>query len=644
MNNFMKKRKKIANRLSLYVLSSVIITFLIILTIAVFNMNRIIESRIENEVFVKTESATQSIWNIFENAIIITEQMSFNNEIQTYLKTTKKYEDIISNPLYPNVFKTLVDIQKSYRLNFLAWVANEEANFYLDSEGTIPDKSYDVKKRPWYYVAISSEKVAFTEPYVEWGTKSLVISAIKALRDNDKVYGFVVVDMKLDSLPEIFEKVDIGKKGKMYLIDNEGNYLYSKDKGISKDENIFNKADPISIYAKDIMIEKRGFKEVDINGEKWYLSYRPATEDGWIMISLINKDETQNELVMFTMQLIVVFIIAILALLAVIFYTIKSITLPIRIITDYGNEIANGNLDIDLPMIYSNRKDEMGELSRAFITITEVFRTQNEMLIYNLDEKNEEIKLQYDYILETEKLTSLGNLVAGVSHEVNTPLGVSLASATYLDDINKKMRESLESGSLSKNGLIKFIEDIDESILLILNNLERASELIKNFKKIAVDQTNEIKSEFNLSELINSIIISLKHEYKHKNIEIQNLCDENIILDSYSGPLTQVFTNLIINSLRHGFSTITSGNIIIEAKIEDNMVNILYKDNGIGIKSELLNKIFEPFFTTNREGGNSGLGMFISKNIVEQTLGGSLQCESDYGKGVRFIIQIPQKI
>ncbi len=640
----MKKKKKIANRLSIYVLSSVMITFFMVLTIAVFNMNSIIKSRIENEVFVKTESAAQSIWNIFENAIIITEQMSFNNEIQTYLKTTKNYEDIIANPLYPNVFKTLVYIQKSYKLNFLAWVANEEANFYLDSEGTIPDKTYNVKNRPWYSVAVASEKVAFTEPYVEWGTKSLVISAIKALRENDKIYGFVVVDMKLDSLSEIFESVDIGEKGKIYLIDNEGNYLYSEGAVSDKNDTIFNKADPISLYAKDIMIEKRGFKEVEINGEKWYLSYRPATENGWLMISLINKYETQNELVMFTMQLVIVFVVAILALLAVILYTIKSITLPIRVITDYGNQIANGNLDIELPMIYSNRDDEMGELSRAFITITEVFRTQNEMLIYNLDEKNEEIKLQYDYILETEKLTSLGNLVAGVSHEVNTPLGVSLASATYLDDVNRKMRESLERGSLSKSGLITFIEDIDESVSLILNNLERASELIKNFKKIAVDQTNEMKSEFSLYELLNSIIISLKHEYKHKNIEIQNLCDENIILDSYSGPLTQVFTNLIINSLRHGFSSEKSGNIVIEAKLEYNMVNILYKDDGVGIKSELIDKIFEPFFTTNREGGNSGLGMFISKNIVEQTLGGSLKCESDYGEGVKFIIQIPQKI
>lgn len=639
----MRKNKKIANRLSLYVLSSVTLTFLIILIIAVLNMNNIIKSRIENEVSVKTESAAQAIWNIFENAIIITEQMSFNNEIQTYLKTTKKYEDIIANPLYPNVFKTLVDIQKSYRLNFLAWVANEEANFYLDSEGVVPDKTYDVKKRPWYYVAISSEKVAFTEPYVEWGTKSLVISAIKALRENGNVYGFVVVDMKLDSLPEIFESVDIGEKGRIYLIDNEGNYLYNKDEGIDKEHTIFNKTDPISVYAKDIMIEKKGFKEVEIDGDRWYLSYRPATENGWIMLSLINKNETQNELLMFTIQLILIFIIAILVLLAVIFYTIKSITLPIRIITDYGNEIANGNLDIELPMMYSNRTDETGELSRAFITITEVFRTQNEMLMYNIDEKNEEIKLQYDYILETEKLTSLGNLVAGVSHEVNTPLGVSLASATYLDDVNKKMRESLESGSLSKQGLVRFIEDIDESISLILNNLERASELIKNFKKIAVDQTNEIKSEFSLYELLNSIIISLKHEYKHKNIEIQNLCNTDIILDSYSGPLTQVFTNLIINSLRHGFLGEDSGKIIINAELENDMVNIVYTDDGKGIKSELLNKIFEPFFTTNREGGNSGLGMFISKNIVEQTLGGNLSCKSDYGEGVMFIIKIPRK-
>ncbi|MGL5256554.1 MAG: sensor histidine kinase [Proteocatella sp.] len=638
-----RKKKKIANRLSFYVISSVIVTFIMVLLIAIFNMNNLIKTRIQNEVFVKTESATQAIWNIFENAIIITEQMSFNNEIKNYLKTTNTYEDIISNPLYPNVYKTLVDIQNSYRLNFLVWVANEKANFYLDSEGVIPDRTYDVKKRPWYKIAISSNNVVFTEPYIEWGTKSIVISAIKALRENDKVYGFVTVDMRLDSLPEIFDSVDIGEKGKLYLLDEKGNYIYAKDEQVNE-MNIRDKDSFIAGYAETIMTGKRGFNEIDIKGERWYLSYRPATENGWIMVSLINEKETKNELILFTMQLAIIFIIAVAVLFGVIVYTIRSITLPIRIITDYGTEIAKGNLDIDLPMMYYKREDEMGELSRAFITITEVFRTQNEMLIYNLDEKNEEIKLQYDYILETEKLTSLGNLVAGVSHEVNTPLGVSLASATYLEEINSRLKNSLENGTLTKIGLIKFIEDIDESIYLLLKNLERASELIKNFKKIAVDQTNEMKSEFNLYELVNSIIISLKHEYKHTNVMIENYCNKDIILNSYAGPLTQVFTNMIINSLRHGFSEKKEGSIIIEAKIEDDYVVVIYKDNGQGIKKEFMNKIFEPFFTTNREGGNSGLGMFISKNIVEQTLEGTLLCESVYGEGVKFTIKIPRKI
>lgn len=640
----MIKKKKIANRLSFYILTSVIITFILILVITAFNMNNIIRSRIENEVFVRTESAAQSIWNIFENAVIITEQMSFNNEIRTYLKTTKNYEDIVKNPLYTNVYDTLVEIQKSDQLNFLAWVANEKANFYLDSEGVIPDETYDVKKRPWYSIATSSGKVEFTEPYIEWGTKSMVISSIKALREEGDIYGFVVLDMRLDSLPEIFEKVDIGKSGKIYLIDKYGKYLYDKENQKDFHNTIFDSSDNISLYAKDIVLKKNGFEEITVNNEKWYLSYRPVNENGWIMVSLINKSETQNELFFFTMQLMIIFMIAIFVLFGVIFYTIKSITLPIRIITDYATEVAKGNLDIDLPMTYYKREDEMGELSRAFITITEVFRTQNEMLIYDLDEKDEEIKLQYDYILETEKLSSLGNLVAGVSHEVNTPLGVSVASATYLENINSKLKKSLENGNLSKQGLIKYIEDMDESIYLILNNLERASDLIKNFKKIAVDQTNGMKSKFNLHELINSLIISLKHEYKHKNLEIKNLCDTNIIMDSYSGPLVQVFTNLIINSIRHGFSNEIYGIIKIESILEDGIVKIIYSDNGKGIKPETLVRIFEPFFTTDREAGNSGLGMFISKNIIEQTLEGNFDCESVYGEGVTFTIEIPQKI
>lgn len=634
--------KKIANKLSIYILFFITIIFILFFTLTLFKMNTLIKSRIENELFVKTESASQKIWNIFENTTIITEQMSFNNEIQAYLKTTKTYEDITGNPLYANVYKTLVDIQKSYSLNFLAWVANEEANFYLDSDGTIPDKSYDVKKRPWYEVAVSNKEVTFTSPYMEWGTKSMVISAIKALREDNIIYGFVVVDMKLDSIPEIFEKIDIGNTSSNFLIDQNGTYIYNKDTEKILNSNVFDQTDILKPYSAEILSKKRGFQEIIIDGNPWYLSYRPATQSGWVMISLINKLDTQNELSDFTFYLLVIFIVSIVILLIIIYYTIRNITLPMSVITNYGNEIAIGNLNSELPPIFSDRSDEIGELSRAFITITNVFKTQNSIFKENLDQKNSELELQYKYILETEKLASLGNLVAGVSHEINTPLGIGLTSASYIENLSKKTKNSLNIGTLSKASLVSFIDEVDEANALLISNLERAAELVKSFKRVAVDQTNEIKSKFNLYEHIYSIIISLKHEYKNTNITIENNCPKDIELNSYPGPLTQVFTNLIMNSLSHAYDKNDIGKINISAKfIDSSKIEICYTDDGKGIRSSDLANIFEPFFTTNRQNGNSGLGMFIIKNIVNQILGGTILCNSIYGQGVEFIITIP---
>lgn len=640
MNMFLKLKSKIANKLSFYIVLSIVLSFILIFLLSLSNAKHLIKTRIENELWVKTESASQTIWNIFENAILITEQMSFNNEIKDYLKTTTSYESITTNPLYPNVLQTLMNIQQSYHLNFLAWVSNEKANFYLDSNGVIPDRDYDVKTRPWYSTAISNEGVSFTTPYVEWGTKSIVISAIKSLKERNNIYGFVVVDMRLDSLPEIFAPIDVGERGAIFLVDSNGHYIYDRKQLKTLNHSIFDASDPLLPYASEIINQKKGFTEITINREAWYLSYRPATETGWVMISLINKKETENQLIRFTIQLIFIFIFAIVLLLIIVFVTIRNITLPIRVISAYGHQIANGDLDAIPPSIYANRLDEMGELSRSFITLTEVFQQQNKLLSDNLSEKNSELQLQYKYILETEKLTSLGYLVAGVSHEINTPLGIGLTSASYIDKITQKERNALLSGTMTKNSLMNYLDEMQEANELLLTNLERAAELVKNFKKISVDQTNEIKSKFNLNEHVYSIIISLKHEYKNRAITIVNNCPQDIDLDSYPGPLTQVFTNLIINSLRHGFSLTDTGNIQISAKSDTQFVYITYIDTGKGISPENLDKIFEPFFTTNRQQGNSGLGMFIVKNIVSQILGGSIECFSTPNQGVRFEITI----
>jgi signal transduction histidine kinase len=287
------------------------------------------------------------------------------------------------------------------------------------------------------------------------------------------------------------------------------------------------------------------------------------------------------------------------------------------------------------------REDEMGVFSRAFQTIIDAFRSENVVLEERIAEKNAELENQYTYILEREKAASLGNLVAGVAHEINTPVGVSLSTASYLKKVSEECRQKLEDGQMTKTHLVETMSVIDESIRLMTNNLERAVALVKSFKNLAVDQSSGMKECFELKASIDGVILSLLHEYKHLPITIENRCPAEIYLEAYPGAVSQIFTNLIINSLRHGLNNCTDGKIEIMINIKTDVFELIYQDNGSGIASEHIGKIYDPFFTTNRHDGSTGLGMNIVMNLVKQKLKGSIRCESNVGEGVKFFIELP---
>ncbi len=194
---------------------------------------------------------------------------------------------------------------------------------------------------------------------------------------------------------------------------------------------------------------------------------------------------------------------------------------------------------------------------------------------------------------------------------------------------------------MTKDNLMDFMETLTDSLVLMNNNLARAGEMIKSFKQVAVDQSSELRHHFSLNENISVVILSLRHEYKRTHHKINNLCPQDIEIDSYPGAFSQIITNLIMNSLKHGFANEYNGVIDIDVELKGNTLYVYYKDNGKGISEENLKKMYEPFFTTNRAAGNSGLGMHIVFNLVNQKLKGTIKCESTEGEGVQFIIEIP---
>lgn len=269
-------------------------------------------------------------------------------------------------------------------------------------------------------------------------------------------------------------------------------------------------------------------------------------------------------------------------------------------------------------------------------------RTRN-LATANQDLSNLLLRLQsaQKQIVQSEKLAALGALVAGVSHELNTPIGNALLLASTLDDARRAFEEASMSG-LRKAHLAAFQQELAEGFGSMLASLHRAAELIASFKELAVDQASSRRRVFDLREVTNETVTALAPALRHAGVGLRNEIGDGIILDSYPGPLGQVLGNLINNAIKHGFDGMTGGEIVIGTRrTEIGMVEIALSDNGHGIPEQHLSKVFDPFFTTKLGQGGSGLGLHIVYNIVVGVLGGSIRLESAAGQGARFVINLP---
>ena len=246
-------------------------------------------------------------------------------------------------------------------------------------------------------------------------------------------------------------------------------------------------------------------------------------------------------------------------------------------------------------------------------------------------------------LVESEKMASLGGLVAGIAHEINTPVGITVSAASYLQDRTQALREKLHGGLLEQADLQSYLDDASNSARLLLSNANRAARLVQSFKQLAVDQASDERRQFALREYVEETLLSLEPELRGMPVAVHVDCPTGIEMDSYPGPLAQVLTNLVLNSLQHAFEPGVPGQIRITARTADaDEVVLRYEDDGRGIPADLHRKIFEPFFTTRRGLGGSGLGLHLVYNIVTGRLNGSIGVESRAAGGTLFVIRLPR--
>jgi len=304
------------------------------------------------------------------------------------------------------------------------------------------------------------------------------------------------------------------------------------------------------------------------------------------------------------------------------------------------------NLNKELEGKVEDRTSQLAHSNDELEQSIENFKRTQEQLLESNDELEQTIhnlKQTQDKLVESEKMASLGSLVAGVAHEINTPVGLGLTGITHLSELTDTIRSDYEDENMSKEEFEEYIKISSNLTEMITLNLKKTAELVKSFKQIAVDQTSEIKREFNIKEYLDEVVFSLYNILKKTKLKVIIKVENDLVVNSYPGAYSQVISNLIINSVMHGFDDNEEGSINIDISRRSKSLFIEYHDNGRGIPKNVLPKIFDPFFTTNRKSGGTGLGLNIIYNIVSNNLDGTITCDSKEGEGVLFKIILPFK-
>lgn len=280
------------------------------------------------------------------------------------------------------------------------------------------------------------------------------------------------------------------------------------------------------------------------------------------------------------------------------------------------------------------------ELEKRVLDRTLQFQQSNDELTETL----KQLEYTQSELVNKEKMATLGGLVASITHEINTPIGISVTAASHLQESVKIFNKKYSEGDISHEDFEQYQGEVYEGSTLMLTNLVRASKLIKSFKQVSVDQSHEEIHEFNLKLYLDEIFLALnpllsrtKHKYSYQ-------CPEDIVILTSPGVIYQIVSNLFNNSVVHAFPDETAGELVLNIVKTSEGIELIYKDNGCGMTQDIQAQVFDPFFTTKRGKGGSGLGMNIVFNLVTQELKGTVRLSSDLGEGTTFYISLPESL
>lgn len=565
---------------------------------------------------------------------------------------------------------------------------------YKDTDGQVKltweysNEQYDYFRYDWYRQGFTTDqKVVWSHPYIDVVTGMPMVTATSPVHKSGEVVAVTTVDVGLDELTAYIRDIKIGETGYVFLVSSSGYYLGHRNPAKDLVSNIFYDEDPglSQLSAKITAAAELSVDRAVIRSAPSFVAYGPVGDTGLRVVLVYPAAEAFASTNRALWTSVAIFVLGLLFISGFLWQvSTRRITRPLAQLMEDAQRISNG--DLSMPVTVKT-KDEIGFLSRSFEhmrqrlseKVGELQRSNselactyeeitalNEELEANLQEivvlnqglecrveertaqltaANQELvatienlRSTQSILVQSEKMAVLGRLVAGVAHEVNTPLGVGVTAATHLQQILDRLIQLYRTGNLSREDLEEYIAETVESMPILLTNLERASHLVRSFKRVSVDQSNEVRRTFTVKEYLEETLLSLYPKIKGTRITIAVEGDAALEINSFPGSLAQIVTNLVENSLLHAFDKDVAGQICLSFASDGDQFCLIYTDNGKGMLPDTVAHIYEPFFTTKQNSGGTGLGMHIVYNIVSQIFGGKITCQSIVGQGTSFTI------
>lgn len=561
---------------------------------------------------------------------------------------------------------------------------NSTINFTWDlSQATYDYHNHDWYKNAFRTMQVNDENIYWSQPYLdEAGTMAMMITVSAPILDRaGKKVGVTTVDLAINSLSKMVEQVEFTENSSSYLIDKSSAlFLSFPHSAMSHMKNVSTQPWGHAVQTKAVNHKVSRLVDVSYDNQQgavYFILTKANLVLGVFMPDIDYMryiDEIIKNNLIFSLLFSLVFLIGMVLILDRVFAPLQCILDDIRL--SITNNKRTGKLKVTAlaePSI-NEFKPIIKALNIVYEKITEytvqIEQVNDELkhkqqviteLNVNLEEKVQErtrdleaktsevinvlneLKSTQAQMISMEKNAALGQLVVGIAHEINTPVGICITANSTLKDRYLVFKTCSDANRVSRAGLFAFLKDVVETTDILQSNLIRTNELIENFKKVAADQSEDEMRLFSLKEYTELVFAALSPKFIEDNIKFTIDIAEEIQLYSYPGIFSQIFNNLILNSCLHAFTGQVSKQITVSAEINEftNSVLIIFSDNGQGIEDSFHDKVFEPFFTTSRDKGGTGLGLHIIYNLITHKLNGSIKIKCGQDVGTKFLIEIP---